>query len=334
MLSQKTFGNFALIPAIIGAVVCLFFIRSGFAVLFFLLPLGFIGYGWGPKTLWACLLFAIAGNIVLTLLMGLSFRIPGGDMVWDIIYFISMTAAFAWIILPFDEKSMLIPGAYRLALGACLTTMIFIGLFFRTMSNPVFFEFLSSQIELIFSFYRPASEAQNTVSGFPDTLIIVELMKSIILHGGALFSSVIILFVNRQLSLFLIRIFGGPRRKNVFMTFHVYPQIFWALVFSILLIVVSNMFAIGAFGAICWNVVVLCAMMYLAQGFGIIRYFMSWHRFPSFLRFLVPVIFIILLFNPAINMLMVGAVIVLGIVENWVSFRSLNINGPPSTPQA
>ena len=336
MLSGKPSRNFALVPALVGAAACLFFIRNSLGVFFFLLPLGFVGYGWGPKTLWSSLLFAITGNIVLTIFMGLSFRIPGGDMLWDIFYFASMAVSFAWIILPPDEKTAIVPGAYRLALGAAFSTIIFIGMFFRTFNNPVFYEFLYSQIEMIYSLTITAEgvQPQEAAALLPDIEIIMEMLKSIIVRGGALLSSVIILFINRQLSVMLIRIFGGPRRQSVFLNFHVYPRIFWALFFSFVLIFVTNMFAWEALGTICWNVLILCVLMYLAQGFGIIRYFMTWRGFPGFMRFAIPALFIILLFNSYINMIMLAAIIVLGIVENWVSFRSFNLNGPPSTPQA
>ena len=232
-----------MIPAIVGAALCLFLIRSGFGVLFFLLPLGFIGYGWGPKTLWPGVLFAVIGNSILTLFVGLSFRIPGGDMVWDILYIAATATAFAWIILPFDENSARIPGALRLALGSLVCTFVFIGLFIKSLNTPHFYEAIKNQVDVIASFYRlgNTAEVQNSTIGGFDIDAIIETARNLILRGGAFFSSAVMLFINRQLSKFLIRLFGVPREKNVFLGFHVHPQMLWVFLFSVLLILVSNM---------------------------------------------------------------------------------------------
>ena len=329
LISSKTTGNTALLPAIIGAAVCLFLLRSGFATLLFLLPLGFIGFGWGPKTLWPGVLFAILGNCVLTLFLGMNFNVPGGDMVWDILYFSATAAAFAWIILPFEEWSLRISGSVRLAVGACLCTLIFIGLFVKLYNNPSFNESLQNQVEMIAGLYFAGINPESlNIEG------IIELMKLVILRGGGLFTSVLILFVNRQISIFLIRLFGGPRRKNVFLDYHVNYQIIWLLVFSLILLLVSNVLAWSNIVTFCSNVVVLCIMMYLAQGLGIIRFLVSKPDFPPFLRFILPAVFVIMLFWPGLNAFLLGGVIILGIIENWVVLRPVVIKGPPSTPEA
>ena len=310
--------------------------------MFFLLPLGFIGYGWGPKALWPAVFFAVIGNSILILFAGFALRVPGADLVWDILYFAVTSAVFAWIILPFDEKSLLIPGAYRLAIGAMLCTIVFIGLFVRSFDNPYFFESVSSQVDLIAAFYRSGSETATQAESI-NTEAIVEVAKEMILRGGALFASVVMLFINRQLSVFLIRIFGGPRRTNVFLGFRVYTQIIWVFLISISLVLVSNTMSLEILGIIAWNTLILCIMMYLAQGFGIIKYLTSKPAFPVFMRFLLPVVFVFLLFSPGINALLLGAIVLLGLVENWVSLRSFNIpkandvivnQEPPSTPEA
>ena len=333
VISAKTPDKAALVPAIIGAVVSLFFIRSGLAVLFFLLPLGFIGYGWGPKTLWPGLFFANLGNCILAFLTGIALRASGIDIFWDVFYFCVTTVAFAWIILPFDEKSSRIPGAYRLAIGSFVCAFVFLGLFQRAFDNPSFFESIQGQVELIASLYGLGGAGTQSALFDPAAVEkIIELIRVVILRGGALFTSVLMFFFNRQFSAFLIRLFGGPRRDNAFVKFHVYPSIMWALLFSFLLIMAANMFGWTAPGIFFWNTLVLCVLMYLAQGYGIIRFFMAKPGFPQWLRFLLPVVFIILLLNPVINTVILALVFCLGIAEYWVSFRNAKINGPSSTP--
>jgi len=321
-------GNLALLPAIIGAAICLFFIRNGF-VFFFLLPLGFIGYGWGPKTLWSATGFAILGNFVLTFFIGMIIRVPGMDMLWDILWFSATAAAFAWTIMPADERSLQIPGSQRLAIGASLSALIFIGLSARAFDSPDFYDLIKNQIEavsaLFFSGIGPEAFDMDLVIGF---------LRNVIMRGGALVTTVVLLFMNRQLGIFLIRIFGGKRRPNVFVNFHVHPRLFWALLFSVLLLLASNAFAWENFIIVLSNVVILCIMMFLAQGYGIIKYFTLKPAFPPFLRFMLPVFLVIAVFWPGVNAFVFGAIVILGIVENWVAFRPVNISGSPATPQA
>ena len=336
MMKAKFTGEIAFIPAIIGATICLFFIRGGFLALFFILPLGFIGFGWGPKTLWAALGFAILGNCIISFGLSLAAGISAGSMFLDMLYFATMTAAFAWIIFPFDEKSAAIPGYQRLAIGSLAGTLVFIALFFRTVNNEYFYQEISRQIEIIFSLYGASgsADAQNAVMDPALIERIYELMQNVIVRGGALFSSIMIFFMNRQLSIFLIRIFGGPRHKKVFVNFHASQKLIWLMSAAGVLIPIVSLFSWTAFGIILWNIITLCALMYLAQGLGIIMFFASKPNFPQFLKYVLPVAFVFLLFRPGINMVLLGGIILLGIVENWVSFRMLNIqnNGPPSTP--
>ena len=317
MVKAKLSGNIAFIPAITGAIISIFFIRTGFAMLFFLLPLGFVGYGWGPKTLWSSLVFAISGNSLLTLFMGLSLQIPGGDMVLEMLFYISMALAFAWIILPIDEKSLSLSGAFRLAIGALVCNMVFLALFTRTFQTPEFQEIIRNQIQLIASIYNIGS-SQNMLFEI-DSLM--DLLWNFIIRGGALFSALAVLFVNRHFSITLIRFFGGPRRDRVFSRFHVHPHIIWLLSFTVILILVSNIFNWTMFGIILSNIMTLCFLMYMAQGLGIIQFYTLKSGFPSFLRFLLPIIFILLLFSPVINFLLLGSIIILGIMEHWVKIR-------------
>jgi hypothetical protein len=328
-----------LFPALFGAVICVFFTRSGLLGIFFLVPLGFIGYGWGPRALWPCLGFVFLFNSLFTLGMGLIAKASGLTMALDILFFTSMTVAFAWIILPPPIYGSRIPGAYRLALGSSLCAVISAGLFLNIVSSPAFQEVMKDQIEVIAAVYRGAG-FDLTQDNILDSLTIdtvLEVMKSIIIRGGALVSSICILFASRQVSIFLIGFFGAKRRSKVFMDFHVDPRLVMILGFSVLLLTVSSLFRLSGLSIILWNIVILCGMMYLAQGFGILRFFLLRLNVPSFVRYLLPVLFVFLLFRPVINVVLLGTVILLGIAENWVSFRKPGIRdnyGPSSTPGA
>jgi hypothetical protein len=320
-------------------VLSLFLIRSGLLVFLFLLPLGFIGFGWGPKTLWAGLGLAILGNCVLCLGLGLIAGVPAGSLLWDIFYFAAMTTAFAWLILPLDGNSSRIPGAYRLALASSLGALIYIALFFRSLNDEVFYESMSNIVAFIFSLQQGnAGLAQDAMQDQQNIEAIFEIIKNVIIRGGALFSSVFIFLINRQISVFLIRLFGGPRRTNVFLGFFAHQRVLWVLAAAGLLIPVALLFRWTVPEIILWNIVTLCVMMYLAQGLGILMYLVSKPNFPVLVRFLLPILLVVLLFSPGINAVLLGIIVLLGIAENWVSFRALKIKslsetgGPSSTP--
>jgi hypothetical protein len=104
-----------------------------------------------------------------------------------------MSTAFAWTILPFDENSCRISGTNRLVLGSSLGTLVFIALFFRSINNEPFYEDISSQLSFILSLYQPANaDATQNIAA------IFELIKNVILRGGALFSAIILLLTETK----------------------------------------------------------------------------------------------------------------------------------------
>ena len=306
--------------------------------IFFLVPLGFIAYGWGPKILWPGFAFAFFGNCILILGTGLTVGHPLGNMAWDILFFSVTAASFAWIILPPHEYGSRIPGPYRLAIGSSICALVSIGLFFRVVNSPVFQENVMSQVELIASLYS-GYEIEGYLLESINIDAVIIAMTNIMIRGGALISSVFILFVSRQISIFLVRLFGGLRRSDVFVSFRVDQRLVWVFCFSLLLLTISSLLRMAGLGIILWNIVILCSMMYLAQGLGILNFFLLKPKIPSFLRFVAPVLFIFLIFSPGINAILLGIIILLGIAENWVSLRATGArkdfsNGPPSTPEA
>jgi hypothetical protein len=83
-----------------------------------------------------------------------------------------------------------------------------------------------------------------------------------------------------------------------------------------------------------WNILAVCAMMYLAQGGGIVQCFLYRRNLPPFLRLLFNVLIVLLVFSPGINAFVLVGLILLGIAENWAPLRAPKPNGPPSTPAA
>jgi hypothetical protein len=156
---------------------------------------------------------------------------------------------------------------------------------------------------------------------------VLEIIKSIVIRGGALVSSVFILWASREVSVLVSRLFRVPCRFPPLRDFHVHPRLIWVLSFSLLAVLLSSVFAFAPLEILLWNILVLCVILFLAQGLGILYYFAS--RMRPFARIALILVFVVLLFSPGINAVLLAVVILLGIAENWVSFR---ISEPSSTP--
>jgi hypothetical protein len=81
-----------------------------------------------------------------------------------------------------------------------------------------------------------------------------------------------------------------------------------------------------------WNILTLCVILYLAQGGGIVVFFLA--RLPPGMRFALNVGIFVLILSPGVNVVLLGLLILLGIAENWAPFRASKLNGPPPTPGA
>jgi hypothetical protein len=327
----------AVVPVLIGAAVSIFLIRSGFLLLFFLAPLGFIGFRYNAKSAWACFGLAAAANSLFVLANVLVRNGPAGEMLWDIVYFTVTGAVFTWIAVPARNGGGFgIPGAYRLTAGSAAASVVFIGLFFRAAGDQAFYAVLKRQIDAVVSLYVSGTSdvVQNALLESLTPEFVLDAMKGIILRGGAVVSSAVIFTINRQVGMVSNRLFGGTYRGGSLSAFHAHPHLIWALSASLALIVGTRMLDWVWPEVIAWNVLVLCAVLYLAQGLGILQYFLARPATPPFVRLLLPVVFIIVIFSPGLNAVFLGAVILLGIAENWALFRAPKKDGPPSTPEA
>ncbi|MCL2319727.1 MAG: YybS family protein [Treponema sp.] len=335
-----------IVPAFIAAGVCLFFQRSGIFSLLFLVPLGVVAYRYNFRAGWTAFLFAFAGNVVLAVEIAVVRKIPAAAIIWDLLYFSVMASIFTWITSPPPGFSWKVSGSMRLMIGSCLGALLFTGIFFRAASSPGFSAYLNSLINAVLSFYRSSGSdvVQNALLQSITAEAVLDFMKSIMLRGGSLISCVFLFFISRQISFFLARMF--QRRKDPDTPgantpglsslgfFHVAPSMIWVFSGSLLLVVLVRMVKLEVPEIILWNVLIFCVIMYFAQGLGILQFFLVRPRVTPFLKLLFVILFIILLFSPGINAVLLGGIVLLGIAENWVPLRVPKTNGPPSTPEA
>jgi hypothetical protein len=346
------FSKSTLAPAFIGAGLCLlilrsgFFIGSGFLSLFFLVPLGFIAFKYNFQTAWAAVLLAITGNMLLSILFLSARDIPLQDIFPDLLYFAVMVSLFAWIITPPPGFSAKLSGSMRFIAGSCAGSLMFAVVFLKVTGTPAFTEYVNIMVEALASLYQTSDVVQNALMESLTAELVISTVKSVILRGGSLASCIMLFFFSRLVSFMLVRFsrfseWNLPHRENgikynsgSLKAFHVSPAAIWVLSAALFLVVVARIAKLEIPEIIFWNVLILCAILYLAQGMGILHFFLARPSMPVFLRFLLTLVFVILIFSPVINAVLLGGIVLLGIAENWAPFRALKQNGPPSTPEA
>jgi len=257
------------------------------------------------------------------------------------LYFSMITSIFVLIYAPPPFLKARVTGLVRFIAGCCLGSALFVGVFYRIMISPGFSAYVSSVLDNLVSkyFFSPSDVVQNALMASITGDSIVELMKSLVLRGGGLASITLMFFISRQISLFFYRVSSarmrGTRIPNVssLAAFHVSPRLIWVLSFSLLFLVLTRIIKLEVPEIILWNVLVLCIILYFAQGSGILQFFLTKPSIPFFHRFLLTVLLFILVFSPVVNAVLLAGVILLGIAENWAPFRAPKQNGPPSTPE-
>jgi hypothetical protein len=317
-------------------------IRSGFLTFFFLVPLGFIALLYNVKTLGFSVFAAILGNALLSLGLILSLRQAGGALAWDILYFSVTTLLFGWIMAPFQGESPLlrIPRSYRLISGAAAEALLFLFIFAAAGDNSEFKKLLLAQAEAITSFYIASSGTdvvqRSLLERYFTPEAILEILRFVVLRGGGVAACLCIFFISRQLSLFAARFTrrgrANPSSGEGMIRFHTSPRLIWVLSFSLLFILGARLMGLEIPEIIAWNLLTLCAALYLAQGGGIVLHFLSQAGLPPFLRVALNVLIFFVILSPGINAFALGLLALLGIAENWVPFRAPKSHGPSSTP--
>jgi len=339
------------LPAVIGAGISLIMLKTGFLSLFFLVPLGFVAYRCHYRVAWLAFSLAFGGNAILSIAYSAGKAIPFEAIGWDVLYYSAITFIFVWIIAtpPFLQTKMSWP--VRLVAGACLGSILFNFILFRNLDSQAFFEYVSYFVNSLVAAYQSAKidVVQNAMLESLTPEFVMEMIVALMLRGGSLVSCVLLFFVCCQLSLILARlslrlfekniqekISGEAKLKgiNPLALFHVNPKVIWVFSSSLLLVVIARTIKFEIPEIVLWNVLVICSILYLAQGLGIMQFFLIRPSFSPFLRMILVIAFVFVLFSPFLNAFLLGALVLLGIAENWLPLRVSKQSGPPSTPEA
>jgi hypothetical protein len=299
-------------------------VRLGALGILFLLPFALAGFFGGEKPLWLAAFLAAAGNTAL--LFG-AWRDTGTDsviLIWNVLYYAVMVLAFCWINA---EQGKRVPffsihPVYRLVLGSLVASAAIIPCFLAVMENREFVRFVAVRLEAVYK----ASGGELDVEAFILSLVYLGI------RGGILVSALFFFAISRQLAVFVTWLVRREKPDPGLIGFKNGPFLIWVLSVSLGAVLLGSVTGLTVLEAGAWNILALCAILYLAQGGGIVLYFLV--RLPPLYRLLANLALLVLLFRPGINAVLLGMLILAGIIENWVPFRTFGSQGSPPTPGA
>ena len=313
---------------VICAALSVFFINTGFMSLFYLAPLGYAvltcGSIWLP-------FFATAGAYTfISIVMRFILPDSSGGLFIGIFYFTAIFLCFIWIM---DGGKSHIRTAYRFILASAAGAIAFLFLILGGSRDSVFNATLLDMAEMVSSVVVSSSEADAVTQSALQMVLtpenILEMSKIILLRGGAVFSIFFMFFINRHIALLAFRLIKKQRNDRGLVDFFAPSQTIWVLSGSIALILLARLIKTDLLNIIAWNVFVVCAILFLAQGAGILIYFLS--RRTGAFRLFVYILIVFLIISPGLNTVALAALLLLGIAENWLPFR-LPKQGQASTP--
>jgi hypothetical protein len=301
----------------------------------FMVPLGFVGSFFGWKAAWTGALFVVLFDTFYSLGLSLFLGQSLGGFFVGLGYLALMTLAFSWLIAPPPGGPGILRtrAAHRLILGALAGALA--GQF---VLSGVAESLTRFQAELISAMALASAGADAVRRSLLEQELsperVMALINMVQVRGGLLGSMMLILFINRQVSLmvaaFVCRRQGRPvEGSGSLAVFHVPVRLIW--VFSLALggILFFRLLALSLPETLAWNALTLCVLMYLAQGWGILRFFMN--RRTAGRRLLLSIGIVLVILSPGINVIALGLLVLLGVAEHWAPLRVVH-NGPPSTP--
>jgi len=301
--------NSPLITLFVCTTISLVFMKTGILSLFYLAPLGYVIMITGVYV--PVFITAAAANIAIMLFQYFLKIKTIGILPLEALYLTSVFLGFAWII---GGKSL--RTVYRFVIASSVSAIAF--LVFITNPSSGFFEMFAKTAEELFG---SGSELSIKNPLFAQTFspdVLTEFAKMFIIRGGALISMFFLFFINRQIA-FSIASMAKRRRIDSGLTeFYAPANTIWAFSGAIATIVLTNIFKLEILSILAWNVFVICVIIFLAQGGGILTYWMSLRT--NVLRLIISVLMIVVLFSP-LNTFAIAALILLGIIDNWRPFR-------------
>jgi hypothetical protein len=315
------------LPALVCAIVSVALMRSGFVSFLFLVPLGYSAAACNPATAWLALVSAVVINGVFSLGLSLYYQTGADGLRLDLLYDTVMALGFTWIMAGGTKAAFpRIRTLYRFISAAVTGAAIFLFIAHTTRAGDGFAALIRAQAEWLSAAYVESSGADAARRSFLERVLtpekITEVITAVALRGGALVSVFFMFFVNRQIALSITRIFRRRRSAQSISGFHVPGKTIWVLSLSLAAVLLSRIMQMTIPEIAAWNILALCAILFLAQGLGIALYTLTRRPMPPLVRLLCNILIIVMIFSPGINTAALGFLILLGIAENWLPLRA------------
>ena len=333
-----------IVPAVACAAACVILMRTGLLSLFFLVPLGFSAAAFGAPVAWLAFMLATLGNMAW-------FALARGGQAgfgFDLLYFAVFALGFTWVMAGNPPAASLLKAhaqgdtaspiphvrtLFRFVGAAFAATAMFLLTFHRLGQDG--FAALVPMVEALVPADVGAlaggdAVAQTFMEHAFTAERIVEAVVAVAFRGGALFSAVALLFFSRQLAFLLARLFRrGRAGAGDLAGFFAPRRAIWVFSLSLLAVVLGATLSMQAVEIAAWNLLVMCGLMFLAQGGGIVLFGLSRRPMPAPARVLLCALFVIVAFSPGVNLFALGALLILGIAENWLPLRAAKKSAPP-----
>jgi len=314
----------SLVVIIVCAFLSVVFTRVGFLSLFFLAPVGYAVLI--CNSLWLPFVSAASLNAVLLIILRLFFHGSAG-LPLEILYFTTLFMGFAFIM---GQGSL--RGAYRFVLASAVGTVVF--LIYISSSGSGFYSSLNEMSQMLTQVFVNSANVDPARRSLLQQIITperaLEMIKNLILRGGALISVSLVFFINRQIAVSIVSIIKKQRKDRGLTGFFAPSVTIWVLSGALAVILLTRMFRVQTLEIAAWNILVICAILFFAQGAGIVLHFLA--RRTYIFRFISVVLVVMAILSPGLNMIAVSAILLLGIAENWLPLRAPK-KGPASTPE-
>jgi hypothetical protein len=322
-------GKETFIPALIGAIVCVFLMRTGFLAFFFLVPLGVCAVVYGPVVAWLGFMFSLIGNGILAAGFSLHYGTGLASFGLNVLYFTVLSLGFTWMMAgnPAIVGIPAIRTVFRFIAAAVAGALVFLAVIFSRDGNEMLSAIIRETAQQAFMEHRFTEDQ------------LVGMFTTLILRGGALLSAFFLFFFNRQTAVIIARLVGRHRRQQTgsaagdLMGFHVPRKTIGVFSVCLPVILLCRFISLETVEIAAWNVLVVCAILFFAQGSGIVLCYLARRPMSLIMRLFCIALFLGVVISPGLNLMAVVALLLLGIAENWLPLRAAKNKPDWPTPR-
>lgn len=317
---------------IFTAVVMVILVRSGLLTPLFLIPLGLLGQRHNKIEVVRTALLMIFINMVLTFI-----AVRSEPAVWklflaDTLYVSALTLLFVFFLIPGMFKGILpfIRGTYRILIASFVGMLFLLPVFIFVINDQDFYSLVKQQADNLADLLKQNTTRdvvqQSVIEHSINADTLIAIIKGIALRGGLFIGHVVFFGISTAVS--------RQNTGNRWYVRYFHVDFVWIWIFSVMLlgILAGNVFKIPFLEILGWNGALTAMLLYFLQGIGILSYLMVHLPFTRGNRIVFRVLFILVMFSPGINAIVLAGITLLGIAENWIPLRRSHLNGPSSTP--